>query len=180
MKSVPAHGWKVTHLRDEKREMNAPTLHLNLGSGLIPFHMVRYFFFFFLPRFQLFNECLHSACYCLKLSSKRQISLHSTTHYGANALCPQFLLFLTFSDSCRVHVRPICETLQVTRSRIQCLPLSESRVLLCLSCVLSSTLFFNLNFTLFLDLLVACIFFTQALRNKVRPWWVLSVSPAGI
>lgn len=149
MKSVPAHGWKVTHLRDEKREMNAPTLHLNLGSGLIPFHMVRYFFFFFLPRFQLFNECLHSACYCLKLSSKRQISLHSATHYGANALCPQFLLFLTFSDSCRVHVRPICETLEVTRSRIQYLPLSESRVLLCLSCVLWSTLFLNLNFTLF-------------------------------
>ncbi len=70
---------------------------------------------FFLPCLQLFNECLHSACYSLKLCSKRQISLHSSTHYGGNALCPHSLLLHTFSDSCRVHVRPIWEPLKVIR-----------------------------------------------------------------
>lgn len=47
MKSLSADKqaarWKVTQSY-ERREMNAPTLHLNLGSDLIPFRMVHYFF----------------------------------------------------------------------------------------------------------------------------------------
>lgn len=48
------------------------------------------------------------------------------------------------------------------------------------SCVLSSTLFLILILPSFFRSTCGCIFFTQALRNKVRQWWVLSVSPAGI
>lgn len=105
----------------KRREQGDECTNTSFKSGLwfdsSPLGPLVFFFFFFfflhLLHFQLFNECLHSACYCLKLSSKRQISSHSTKHYGANALRPQFLSILAFSDSCRVHVRPICATLEV-------------------------------------------------------------------
>lgn len=69
--------------------MNTPTLNLNLAE--IWFHSTWSIIFSPCLRFQLFNECLHTACYCLKLCSKRQIAFHSSTHYRANALCPHSL-----------------------------------------------------------------------------------------
>lgn len=124
MKSVPALGWHFTHFNRQERERCSNTSFKSPTPVWFLFHMVCYLFIYFflfhpfLFCFQLFNECLHSACYCLKPSSKRQTSLHSTTHYGASALCPQFLSFLTSSDSCRVRVCPICGTLEVMLSRL--------------------------------------------------------------
>lgn len=119
--------WKVTQSYG-KREMNAPTLHLNLGSDLIPFRMVHYFF---RPRFQLFNECLHSACYCLKLCSKRQISLHSSTHYRANALCPHSLSLVPhflrqLLSPCPSNLRATLSDTFPPLASVQYFPLSEA------------------------------------------------------
>lgn len=74
--------------------------------------------FFPSPRFQLFNECLHSSCYCRTPCSKLHISLHFSTHYGANALRPSSFLFLRIFDSFRDCVHPICEALKFIRCRL--------------------------------------------------------------
>lgn len=43
----------------EEREMNAPTLHLNLGSDFTPFHMLHYFFSSFASSFLMSVFILH-------------------------------------------------------------------------------------------------------------------------
>lgn len=127
MKSVPIDRQmkSYTAIREERDEHTNTSFKSGFWFDSFPHGPL----FFFLPRFQLFNECLHSACYCLKLCCERQTSLHSSTHYRANALCPHSLPLLTFSDSC---LCPCLSNLQSTLSdtfppftRVQYFPLSE-------------------------------------------------------
>lgn len=92
----------------DKKEMNAPTLHLNLGSDLISFRMVRYFFFFLASSFLMSVFILRVTVWS-RASSDRY--LYTPLHITEPTPFVLILSFHSFSDTSWVYVRPICEPL---------------------------------------------------------------------
>lgn len=125
-----------------------------MTSDLIIFSQVHYF----LPVLLDFNEHLYPTCSCLELSSEQQISFHSCTHYRAIGLCPRFLSSLSFSDSCRVCIHPICRALEKICCQCSTLPSKWGSMFPSSD----SHFFFSSSFLFFLFFFLSASFFLKS------------------